>query len=101
MSLFQDLVVDLLNQAKETGETQKKLFLLEQVKEIVLHRDSTLLADILPEVLELMLERSVQIRRFLIQLGGEAIGKSALTIPTVLSMFAHLVMENNESCCAA
>lgn len=42
MSL-QDLAVEILNEAKLLGDSKQKLYKLEQIKEICLHRDPSIL----------------------------------------------------------
>ena len=57
MSLL-DLAIEKINEAKNTRDAQSKLFLLEQVKEIIFHRDKSILTEVAPDVIELMVDRS-------------------------------------------
>lgn len=97
-SHLHDMAIELTNKAKEASETQQKLWFLAQVKEIVLFRDSSFLADILPDVLDMMVEKPLSLRRFLIQLAGEALSTKSLELaPVVLPMFKFLLGQGNDS----
>ena len=68
---YLSLAVDLLNQAKSESADKKKRILLEQVREIVLHRDKTLISDIVPEILDMALNMNVQSRVFVVNFVSE------------------------------
>jgi hypothetical protein len=87
MATIRDLAIDLINEAKETRETSKKLYILEQVKEIVLRRDIFLISSIAPEIISFMIEKSVPIRKFLIKFAGEAMRLNlASAFPSFLTL---------------
>ena len=88
-----DLVIEMLNDAKTSKE---KLHVLIQIKEIVLFREPTLINEIVPEVLEFMLERTASMRKFLVEFSGEALAKSIVILPSVLNMYNYLVTDTNE-----
>ena len=88
-----DLVIEMLNDAKTSKE---KLHVLIQIKEIVLFREPALIVEIVPEVLEFMLERTASMRKFLVDFSGEALAKSLFVLPSVLNMYNYLVTDSNE-----
>ena len=96
MSSLFDLTSDLINEVKLATQSEKKLYKLEQIKEIIFHRDVTLLPQIIPELFELMLDRSVAVRRFLVRLAGDALQISDVVTPAVLSLFSFLIVEAND-----
>jgi hypothetical protein len=96
MASLLDLSFDLINKAKLAQNSQQKLFNLEQVKEIIFYRDKTLIADVIPELFELMLERSVAIRKFLVKVAGDALRHSISLTPHVLPLFSFLIVDGND-----
>lgn len=91
MSSLRDLAVDLINDAKSTRDGQEKLYILEQIKEIIFHRDATLLAEIMPEVVNFMIEKSIPVRRFLIKFAGEALKMNiAAAIVPFVSLISYM-----------
>ena len=97
MPSLYDLASDLINKAKLASDSKQKLYNLEQVKEIVFHRDKTLLQSLIPEIFELMLERSVAVRRFLVKVAGVALKEDIALTPNVLSLFSFLVVDGNDN----
>jgi hypothetical protein len=96
MASLLDLSFDLINKAKLAQNSQQKLFNLEQVKEIIFYRDKTLITDVIPELFELMLERSVAIRKFLVKVAGDALRHSLSLTPHVLPLFSFLIVDGND-----
>ena len=96
MASLLDLASDLINEAKLLPQSDKKLYKLEQVKEIIFHRDTTLLPLVIPEIFELMLDRSVAVRKFLVRLAGDALQVSQDITPEVLSLFSFLIVDGND-----
>lgn len=88
-----DLVSELLNEARTSND---KLHMLHQIREIVLHREQSLINEVVPEALEFMQERAVGIRKFLVVFSGEAFEKSTTILPSILNLFNHLVTDTNE-----
>jgi len=66
MSL-RERVVELINEAKLEADIAKKLSLLKQVAEIVVHRERPLLNEFLSSILEFEADRRVDIRKWLIE----------------------------------
>lgn len=98
MSSLHELAIDLINDAKGTRDAQGKLFLLEQVKEICFHRDRSVLPDIMPSMLDFMVEKAVAIRKFLIGFSDEAMNQDAqLTFPYFLNLLNFLVAGANDN----
>ena len=96
MPSLYDLASDLINKAKLASDSKQKLYSMEQVKEIVFHRDKTLLSSLIPEIFELMLERSIAVRRFLVKIAGDALKEDISLTPNVLSLFSFLVVDGND-----
>jgi hypothetical protein len=92
-----DLAVDLINDAKSAKDAKQKIYLLEQVKEIVLHRDKSLLTELLSSIMDFMVEKSVALKKFLLQFCNDIINISSDHIPVVLSLYSFIVNENTES----
>ena len=97
MASLADACFDWLNKAKVASDVQKKLLFVAQIREIILHRDTALIPDILPDLLELLLEKHVSLRKVLIKLAGECMLKNITVASVVLEWYAYLVTENNES----
>jgi hypothetical protein len=96
MASLLDLSYDLINKAKLVQNSQQKLFNLEQVKEIIFYRDKTLIPQVIPELFELMLERSVAIRKFLVKVAGDALRHSISLTSSVLPLFSFLIVDGND-----
>ena len=71
MSVLGDLAVDIINAAKATKDARQKVFQLEQLREIVLHRDKSLLPDVIGDAFDFMVDKSVHVRKFLILFGRD------------------------------
>lgn len=91
-----DLASDLINDAKLVSQSDKKLYKLEQVKEIIFHRDSSLLTQLIPDIFELMLDRSVAVRRFLVRLAGDALQTSKEVVPDVVALLSFLSADGSD-----
>jgi hypothetical protein len=97
MSSLLELVIDLINDAKNAKDAQNKLYLLEQVKEIAFHRDKTLLKEVLPIIVDFMIEKSAPVRKFLVKFVEEAMGQdSQFTFPYFLNLLNFLVNDSND-----
>ena len=91
-------VADLINHAKLVSDAQEKVYCLEQVKEIFLHRaDAALIQEFLPTITDFTVERSSQVRKFLVSFGGEIIAKFPLHIPTILTVLSNLVGDSSDA----
>lgn len=97
MSGLGDLVVELVNKIKESSNVKEKIFFLEQIKEILFHRDKSIMNDMIPNVFELMLDRSVQIRIMLIKIAGECARKDNKLIPRLLILFSFVVVDGADA----
>lgn len=72
MPSLHDLAIDLINDAKGGKTVGQKLYFLEQIKEIVFHRDTSILSEIAPDLInDFMVERSSPIRKFLVSFAAE------------------------------
>ncbi|MCO5605257.1 hypothetical protein L7F22_059437 [Adiantum nelumboides] len=60
--------VSYLNDAKLHTDTSSKTNMLKRLKEILLHRDSALLHEFIPHLMELQTERSAPVRNYLVQM---------------------------------
>lgn len=96
MPSLSDLASDLINKAKLAGNSEQKLYNMEQVKEIIFHRDTNLMKPLIPELFELMLERSVAVRRFLVKIAGDALRHDVTLTPHILSLFSFLIVDGND-----
>lgn len=91
-----DIVTDLVNEIKESKEVSARLFALEQIKEIVFHRDKTLLKTVIPILSEFIVDKSASIRKFLLKIGGDAMQQDASVFPNLLSMIGYILHDPND-----
>lgn len=91
------VATDLLNQAKLSSSAQDKLFQLEQIKEIIFHRDVSLFPVFLGDITDFVIDKTVTVRKFLAAFGGETLAKFPLHTPAILKMFNFLVRDENDS----
>eukprot|EP01038_Epipyxis_sp_PR26KG_P007092 gene7092-9677_t len=98
MSNLSDLAIDLFNDAKSVKDSQKKLFYLEQIKEICMHRDKSVLKEILQPLMDFMVEKSVQVRKFLVRFCSEAVyNDQTLSFPYFLNIINFFLADANDS----
>ena len=93
---YRGSVVDLLNEAKEI-EVGQRLFLLEQVREIMINREQSLLREFLADVMDLSVLANTKLRRFLIKFGGDALNLDFSLLPVVLERFNFMMTDQSES----
>ena len=93
MPSLHDLAIDLINDAKGSKNTAAKLYNLEQIKEIAFHRDTSILAEIAPDIInDFMVERSNPIRRYLVSFAADWLQFDfPAAIPLSLSLFGFLL----------
>lgn len=105
VSVLRDLAVDFINSAKSAKDSKTKLFQLEQLREIILHRQKDLLHEFINDIFDFMLDKSVVIRKFLISMSGELLdqdlGNSLLCVSQVLNMYQFLLSDSNDGVLAA
>lgn len=92
-----DVATDLLNKAKLSTSAQEKLFSLEQIKEVIFHRDPTLFPAFLEEITDFVVDKTVTVRKFLASFGGETLSKFPLHTPAILKMFDFLIRDESDS----
>ncbi|RYG96819.1 hypothetical protein EON65_53835, partial [archaeon] len=87
MSILRDLAIDIINSAKSTKDVRQKVFQLGQLREIVLHRDKTLLPEFIEEIFQFVVDKSIQLRKFLVTLIGDLLEQDfSLSLPHALNM---------------
>ena len=91
---YRGSVVELINKAKE--DSAQRGFLLEQVREIVMNRERSLLAEVLPDVMDLSLTANTKLRRFLIKFGGDALSIDFSLLPLVLEHYNFMMTDQSE-----
>ena len=96
MSSLRDLAIDLINDAKG-AKTAAALFNLEQVKEIMFHRDTSILSELAPDVInDFMVERSTAMRRFLVHFAALWMQHDfTAALPVSLSMYSFLLASDS------
>jgi hypothetical protein len=95
MPSFYDMAIDLLNEVKSVKDMNQKILILAQIKEIIIHRDPSIISDIISDVLDLMItDKSVPLKKNLIQLAGEALEKNITIVPNVVSLFNYICNDN-------
>lgn len=97
-SHLRHLVVDLINDVKSTSDAQSKLYLLEQVREICLHRDKAALKDSVADMADFVLEKPMSIRRFIVRFFNEAmIQDPDCVLPHYLTVLQYYINESNDA----
>ena len=97
MASLRDLAIDLINEAKNAKTPTATLYNLEQVKEIVFHRDTSILSELAPDVInDFMVERSTAIRKFLVSFASRWLQQAfASALPVSLSMYSFLLASDS------
>eukprot|EP00250_Pteridium_aquilinum_P033702 c611_g1_i1 orf=440-4438(-) len=83
--------VSYLNDAKMLGDTSAKTNMLKRLKEILLHRDPSLLEEFVPHLMELQTERSSPIRNYLVQMIQEIGLRHSEHIPSMVPILLTLM----------
>ena len=86
MSLL-EFATELINEAKLSTEAEETIFKLEQLKEVVFHREKGLVGNVFQGVIELMT------RPF----AADALVIAPKIVPDFITLFAFLVDDTNES----
>lgn len=97
MANLRDLAIDLINDAKNGKKASATLYNLEQVKEIVFHRDTTILSELAPDVInDFMVERSTAIRKFLMSFASGWLQRDfPAALPVTLAMYSFLLASDS------
>jgi hypothetical protein len=97
-SHLRHLVVDLINDVKSSSDAQSKLYLLEQVREICLHRDKSALRDSVADMADFVLEKPMSIRKFIVRFFNEAmIQDPDCVFPHYLTVLQYYINESNDT----
>lgn len=100
--MMRELAVEILNSAKNCKDSKSKVFQLEQIKEIVLHRQRDLLPVLLSDVFDFVTDKSAPVRKFLISLSGDLFRQEpGLVLPKMLELFSFVMSDSNDSVLAA
>jgi hypothetical protein len=92
------LLVDLINNAKATKDAKNRLFQLEQIREIVFFRETSLLADFVSDIFSFMIDKSTIIRRFLVKFAGEVFDNNvSLGLSHILECFHYFLADSNDT----
>eukprot|EP01031_Cornospumella_fuschlensis_P030618 gene30618-36994_t len=98
MSVLRDLAIDVINTAKSSKDARQKVFQLGQLREIVLHRDKSLLPDFIEEIFTFIVDKSAQLRKFLVSFAGDLLEQDfPLSLPHMLTMGVFFLTESNDS----
>jgi hypothetical protein len=98
MSVLKDVAVDILNNAKLSKDATSKLFELEQIREILLHRQTDLIPELISDVFDFVLDKASKIRKFLIKFSVELFELNpALTAPHLIILYNLYLTESNDS----
>jgi len=88
---YQEIIVELVNAAKTESDQKKLEVILHQIREIALHRDTSVLPHVLKDVLDLAMGAKTSIVVFLAEFGGEALRVDFALLPSVLSCYSFLM----------
>ena len=98
MSVLQALTVDIINAAKGTKDAKTRLFNLEQVREILLFRDTNLIELFISDVFDFTVDKSIVIRRFLIKFANELFQSNpSLALSHLVEMYRFFLDDSNDS----
>eukprot|EP01031_Cornospumella_fuschlensis_P036384 gene36384-44136_t len=98
MSVLRDLAIDVINTAKSSKDARQKVFQLGQLREIVLHRDKSLLPDFIEEIFTFIVDKSAQLRKFLVSFAGDLLEQDfPLSLSHMLTMGVFFLTESNDS----
>jgi hypothetical protein len=93
-----DTAVDLLNNFKSVTTANEKLVVLDQLKELCLKASPELIPQLCTDICNLSADKSLLIRKKIIEeFAGKFVDKNTTTIPTIISMYSHLVHDRNEN----
>ena len=88
---YTDIIVELVNTAKTESDQKKLEVILHQIREIALHRDTSVLPHVLKDVLDLTMGAKTSVVVFLVRFGGESLGVDFALLPAVLSCYSFLM----------
>jgi len=88
---YHDIIVELVNAAKTQSDQKKLEVILHQIREIALHRDTSVLPHVLKDVLDLAMGAKTSIVAFLVEFGGESLRVDFSLLPAVLSCYSFLM----------
>jgi hypothetical protein len=92
------LLVDLINNAKSTKDAKNRLFQLEQIRELVFFRETSLLIEFVSDIFSFMIDKSTVIRRFLVKFAGELFDNNAsLGLSHILECFHYFLADSNDT----
>ena len=94
-STLADFAIDLINDAKGSVDISKKIYYLEQVKEIILFREPSLLIEVFPSILDFMVEKSSDVKKFLLSLCSDVLQRSFSSLHLVLNLYSHILASDN------
>ena len=95
MSL-EDFATELINDAKTSSEAEETVFKLEQLREVVLHREKFLLPVVFSGVVDLMTRSSVKIKKFLVKFGADALVRAPVIVPDFLTLYGYFAGDSND-----
>ena len=96
MSLL-EFATELVNEAKLSTEAEETIFKLEQLKEVVFHREKGLISNVFSGVMELMTRSSTKIKRFLIKFASDALPLAPKIVPEYITLLGFLIDDQNDS----
>jgi hypothetical protein len=95
--LLQDVLVDIFNAAKTSRDYRQKLFELEQVREILLYRDKSLIARFHSDIFSFQSEKSVQLRKFLLKFACDMLDENFdLILPEMITLFRSFISDSSD-----
>lgn len=101
-SILRDLAVDVLNVAKSGKDAKTKVFQLEQFREILLHREKSIIDEFVGDVFDFTTEKSSIFRKFLLRFSTELFELNPnLTLPHLIDMYNFYLSESNDSVVAS
>ncbi|XP_026660999.2 symplekin isoform X2 [Phoenix dactylifera] len=89
-----ETAVSLLNSARSSGEIPAKLRWLRQLKEVLLHRDPSLLPDFAPRLAELQADRASPVRKLLAEMIGDIGMKHMELLPEMIPSLIYFLKDS-------
>lgn len=97
-SSLYDLAIELINDAKNKRDGQSKIYILEQIREIIFHRDTSIFNDLFPQLINsFMIDNSVPVKKLIIRLAIQGLKhqfNATSTIPTVINMINYFTISD-------
>ncbi len=88
-------ILDLIHNFK-LSNAENKVAILDDIKELLLHKKPELISSTIPSLIEPTIETSANVRKALVKISGDAMVKDINIVPSVLELFEFYL--SNDEC---